>query len=402
MFQKITIKDNSLGEQKLDIGSLAEALLFYKEVHLLSDKNTFPELLKFCGIENVIKLIKEERLQLSVRENIIGSMMFPIDKDEKYNVDVFSSDSVTQRTIIYQGLQEILRNSTKSIKYTDIFLELTNPHRYDKSVVDEIRTDFENTEYLKKGFITCLGEYLPDYTINIDGLVVELIKDSSFGPFDAYTLNTNLNFDELNAEFKKLNPNIGYSISPGSIILNIAEARGDIHLSSNLDSELMTRGIYSRLIQLKMEDIYKTYFLKQENIGVFQDFYLEDFKPVGNTIKEGHKSFSEFIEVLVKADKFKDWLSKVDEDRGVIKEYYSTISKETWIDKLPSKWARFAIFEGAAMLLDAVATGGIATIAATALGAADTFLLDKVVKGWKPNHFVDKEMKEFLEKKEKK
>jgi hypothetical protein len=46
-----------------------------------------------------------------------------------------------------------------------------------------------------------------------------------------------------------------------------------------------------------------------------------------------------------------------------------------------------------------VATGGIATISATVLAAADTFLLEKVVKGWKPNQFVDKEMKTFLEKK---
>jgi hypothetical protein len=36
------------------------------------------------------------------------------------------------------------------------------------------------------------------------------------------------------------------------------------------------------------------------------------------------------------------------------------------------------------------------TIAATALSAGDTFLLDKLLKGWKPNHFIEGPLRQFL------
>jgi ABC-type branched-subunit amino acid transport system permease subunit len=37
------------------------------------------------------------------------------------------------------------------------------------------------------------------------------------------------------------------------------------------------------------------------------------------------------------------------------------------------------------LILDALATGGIGTAIGTALGAGDTFLLDKLLNKWKPN-----------------
>jgi len=38
---------------------------------------------------------------------------------------------------------------------------------------------------------------------------------------------------------------------------------------------------------------------------------------------------------------------------------------------------------------------GLAVGAASS--AADTFLLDKLLKGWRPNHFVDGKLKPFLD-----
>ncbi|NQU84350.1 MAG: hypothetical protein HQ541_01190, partial [Mariniphaga sp.] len=54
------------------------------------------------------------------------------------------------------------------------------------------------------------------------------------------------------------------------------------------------------------------------------------------------------------------------------------------------------IFTGAGIIADAVATRGIGTVIGLGLGALDTFYLDKLISGWKPNQFIEDEVKELL------
>lgn len=63
-------------------------------------------------------------------------------------------------------------------------------------------------------------------------------------------------------------------------------------------------------------------------------------------------------------------------------------------DKLPTKTARFMIFEGIGITLDLLGAGGIGTTIATGLSFADSFLLDKMInRKWKPNQFIDNTLK---------
>ena len=92
-----------------------------------------------------------------------------------------------------------------------------------------------------------------------------------------------------------------------------------------------------------------------------------------------------------------EWLKQKDPDTNLVREYYQAVTESTWIDKLPGKGARFSIFTGAGILIDSFLTGGISTAIGVALGLGDTFLLDKIVKGWKPNQYID-QIQKFIEK----
>ena len=39
---------------------------------------------------------------------------------------------------------------------------------------------------------------------------------------------------------------------------------------------------------------------------------------------------------------------------------------------------------------------GIATVGGLTLGALDTFCLDKLISGWRPNQFIEDEVKKLL------
>ena len=50
------------------------------------------------------------------------------------------------------------------------------------------------------------------------------------------------------------------------------------------------------------------------------------------------------------------------------------------------------------MALDALGAHGIGTATGVAISAADAFLLDRLLKGWKPNQFIDDSLKKFAMK----
>lgn len=101
--------------------------------------------------------------------------------------------------------------------------------------------------------------------------------------------------------------------------------------------------------------------------------------------------------VLGHARKFKEWLSDLSEDTSLIKQYHEDVTSGSWIDKLPSKSARWALFTGAGIGTDAAGAGGVGTAAGVALSALDTFFLDQLLRGWKPHQFVEGTLRGFIQ-----
>jgi len=98
-------------------------------------------------------------------------------------------------------------------------------------------------------------------------------------------------------------------------------------------------------------------------------------------------------QLVSKAQKFKDWLKKQDSTEDLRKSYLQEVSHVDWADKLPPKSLRWLLFTAAGIALGGTAIG---TVVGTALSAADSFLLDKLIKGWKPNQFIEGPLKQFL------
>jgi hypothetical protein len=387
MFKAITIKSKEISGQKIDVGFLAECLLFYKTVNFLADRNTFPELIQLCGIDEVGELIRMGRLNLYIREDIIGTLAFPLNGGELYDLQTLTSESTTQEKILHGSFSKITGSDSTSKQLTKDFQEITRPFKYNKGILEEIKDDLKDGKYLAKAIASTIKYWNPDNAPNINNVIATYNEVEEFGPFKAHKFDCNLNFSKYQ------------NVTPSGILLNIAEARGDIHIASHFDSEIADRPIYSYLIQDKFNSIFEKFDKSEKAIQGFQEIILPDYKPIGETIRNREKTFKDFIGVLENADKFRNWLEKVGDDKSVIAEYHKKVTKETWVDKLPSKGVRFAVFTTAGIVLDALITGGAGTIAGVALGAGDTFIVNKLIKGWKPNQFIDDELKEFLSEK---
>jgi hypothetical protein len=96
------------------------------------------------------------------------------------------------------------------------------------------------------------------------------------------------------------------------------------------------------------------------------------------------------------AERFKEWLRKQGSTENLRESYCKEVAHLDWADKLPPKTLRWLLITGAGIALGAAAGPFAGTAAATALSAGDFFLLDKLLKGWKPNQFIEGPLKQFL------
>lgn len=127
----------------------------------------------------------------------------------------------------------------------------------------------------------------------------------------------------------------------------------------------------------------------EESLTAFEQFAFSNARPFGKAVQEGMLSISDALLVIDKTAKFREWLSGMPVDVELIKEFHNAVTKETMLDKLPSKVSRFAMFTGGGAILDSMGAGGLGSMAAIGLSALDSFVLDSVLKGWSPSNFVD-------------
>jgi hypothetical protein len=176
----------------------------------------------------------------------------------------------------------------------------------------------------------------------------------------------------------------------------IYNARVDACFAADYMAEIVTSPISSGIISAKFHELMAKRNKNEKQIELFQTQYLEDARAVREAINSGERTFGEFIEILERAERFKKWLGTRNPDANLIREYYRAVTTESWIEKLPSKSLRFVFTTlsglGADMLLP---TGGIGTMIGAGIGAIDSLLLDSVLKGWKPNQFIEGELRQF-------
>jgi hypothetical protein len=161
-------------------------------------------------------------------------------------------------------------------------------------------------------------------------------------------------------------------------------------------SEIITSDLSSRIIANRFGSLFRKRLKNSEQISAFQDVFLENSCALLEAINSGERTFSEFLDLIEKSTKFRDWVGARNPDENLIREYGNAVSAQSWIEKLPRKSIRFALVTLGGLASEAIfPTGGVGTMIGVGIGASDTLLLDRLARGWKPNQFVERHLKLF-------
>jgi hypothetical protein len=268
--------------------------------------------------------------------------------------------------------------------------DLASTETYDATITEQSRADLADPTYVEEGARQILAAYAPEY---------EIPKPFEFSVSQEsgrLRVSTTVDFAAANAIYHTRIPASHSTLTPAYILSFLSSTRAHLQFASKHGSELALEQVNASLVRLRVTHALEQRLQSQRDLGAFQDFVFDDGCCIREAINSKRRSFPELIEVLKNARKFKTWLDDQDPNEDLLKSYFRESTKDTWIEKLPAKASRWTLFTGLGLAIDAAGAGGLGTAAGLALSAADAFLVDKLIGGWKPSSFVQEQLEPFI------
>lgn len=395
MFESICVGRQDFLGGDVDFGRLAEALVFYQQVHFLAEEETFRSLIRTCGDDVVLELCRMGSLTIHFSENTLGAATLDIDLPQERHglvaVKVPNRNFLTQATKFFEdycgpsgkGFRKTLKQFSRSVQ----------PFEHPKSVLEHVQSDLADRGYVRACVRGLLSALAPEYQ-----QPNPLVFDVNLGSEGHLRVDTNVDFRAVNESYhRRVSPQHS-SLSRAAILAHILNTRSNLEVASGISADLALGPVSSIMGANKIANVVEAYEKNTDALDRFMDFAIDDSRAIGQAISNRERNFSDVLKLVQEAQTFKDWLRKQDESVDLSKEYCREVSRVGWADKLPLKAFRMLLFNAAGLAVSTLtSTSPVAGVAAgLGLSVADNFLLDKLLMGWRPNQFVNGPLREFI------
>jgi hypothetical protein len=397
VFEKALIYRAGL-EKKVDIGLLAETLFFYSNTHLLLDRSSVVALAKKIPRNVLLELFDRDLIRLSYIREGFGVLSSGIPIAHNFGAFKLAGNASGKKIKNYQdeiteALERELGNSYETRKFAKAISDRVALHRFrgipekEKIIPDLMRADMEDVGFVERAVQVSLSHLIPGFDQNTK-FHFRVFKTSE----QSYAVDTDLDFAKLNERYHAYVSPKHSSITQAYLLAQLLDSRADTFFSAYYMAEPVTAPISSDIMELKHFEFLRRRGTSSDDIRLFHEVVVPDFPTIAEAINSNERSFAEFLKLLDEAEKFKKWLHETNPDVGLIQSYYQEVSKRSWVEKLPGKGIRFLVAAGVGLGASAASgpAGGLG------VGAANTFFLDRLLKGWRPNRFVEGPYKRFV------
>lgn len=395
MFEKIILRKSDKGPS-LSAGELAEALLFYQNVHLILDFSSLGTLISQIGMPNIVSLLNRPNVSAIYCENSVATQT-----DTRNNISThsfiaysFAGDrEVGQLHSRKQILEWILtkkhgydkkkaKQLVERFRLKVPFRDLTGNHFIEGGIIEAARLDLFDESFIHSAVSLALEDYVGHE--NVPPSFRFQVHNYEKG----FQIDTDLNFDEITKLSNQRNPSAGER-NAAHLIGTVLDARADTVLASHYGGEFYTSGLTSRIICRKHSELLRRMKIETDELHEFSEIVVDTGPTLREVINSNERTFEEFLKLLDRAQKFKEFIQDVNPDEKLVKEYWEQVTSQGWINSLPTKVIRYVV--GSVI-------SAIEPITGHAFSVADSFLLERILGGWRPNHFVEGQLKPFIEK----
>jgi hypothetical protein len=394
MFDHIVLRQAENG-QPISAGQIAEALLYYQKVHIFFDQGTLLKLIQQIGIDSILTLLRRAEVTAVYCEEILGTKTDSFGVSQYHNfaeIMVTGHVDVGELKTPEERLQYFLaRNSipkTEAKRFSKVFLanvpirKFSGNHFLKDGIANAAKRDALDIEYAGQVIRKVIADSPGGYIVG-DELKFEIINTNA----GLYVL-TDIDLESINRRRAQAVPS-AEPLTFAFLLGNILTARADLALASFYGGDFVTSSVTSSIIQVRHAELLRRSNLNVDSRQQFTKVVLPDSPSLAEVIDSGERSFDDFLKLLDRAARFKDWLKTVNPDEDLIRTYMRDISSEGWIQQLPAKSLRYVF------TLAVEATNPVAGMVA---GIVDNFVVEKLLSGWRPNHFVSGKLSPFVKK----
>lgn len=393
MFERVILR-RSVNGSAITAGELAEALLFYQNVHLVLDQGSLMGLDSSIGMQTLLALLSKPGISATYIEEMTGTQTEQTAYGPQYSLVAYTllgHQNIGQRRISKKKRLEYIlercghkkvqaRRLVKRFRRLVKIKKVSDDYFVKGGVIAAARVDLTDENYVDAAARVAAKQLLGQEALPADFYFLV----QSHG--DKFSISTNLDFGEITSIQQAIDPNAGEYTAAHLASTILSASIGTIY-AGHYGGDFYTSTTESRIIQVREQSLLERTQRDQAQIENFKSVAISDSPSVAEVINSGERSFSEFLEVLKSANKFKEWLRGKSPDENLVSAYIENVTEIGWLNKIPGKSIRYVV--GAAI-------GAIEPFSGLAISAGDSFFLDKLIGGWRPNHFVSKELSQFL------
>lgn len=390
MFEAIAYK-NTIGPGPLiDIGALAEGLLFYGRVVIVGNSATIKDILTRIPPFIVLSMLRDGRLEFHYLEDQIGVSTQEINGRPHHALIAFSSPDHTIEKIGYSSFKDAAGMTSQAKIGASKFTTLLRSVDHSGFDQNSVLASFADRPAINVSVSSLIREIIPHFALSKDlRFSIEREKDGIY-------VDTNIDFTELNRMYHQVVPASHSTLTEAYILSLLQGAYEATYFAALLDAEVAVHPI-ERAVQVRaVEAVISRHLHNQTQIENFAELTLADGHAIREAVNSGAVPFTDVLRLLDSADKFRHWLHEQPSDTNLVRAYYQETIKDTWVEKLPARSIRWSIFTGIGLGIDSLGAGGLGIAAGSAVSAVDAFLIDKLAKGWKPHHFIEKDLKSLF------
>jgi hypothetical protein len=204
-----------------------------------------------------------------------------------------------------------------------------------------------------------------------------------------------MNLAEAASCYTRANPKSIFETA--HVLVAMFDALADVRFSAGFSSELAVSPETSAIAEIKLARLLRQRRDSDDSLRIFQEWTFNEGRAIREAVNDRHRNFEDVLALAESAQKFKEWLAKQSNDTDIKLEYLREVSRVEWADKLPPKTLRWLLFSGVAGALGFVTTPEVGVFVGAGLNAIDAFIVERLAKGWKPNQFVEGQLRKFVD-----
>ena len=390
MFEAITFSHQNKNDpiNPLDIGWLVECMMFYQKVTVVANNSTLKQLMNYFGSDKLLVLINEGLLTVLFTESFAGIHTTSQNSFQYHDVALMTPHTPTYQDKLREMCIEMTGKSGKGRRLAQKIEANIHVTKHDPIVVEGAKKAILDINYVEPAARLILKELVPE--VGDTSKLLFATEHHSNG----IEVHTNVDFGKINQVYHQRVPVEHSSITPALILSHILHTETELYFASSQLSELAASGLSSKLGEQKIDYLISKSKSSSEKLTNFTEFVFNDAKALREAVNSNRINVDDLVALLIRSKRFKEWLVGIAPDKDLIKQYHEEVTRKTFIDQLPGKALRWGLFVGAGVGVSA-AFGPVAGIAVSAF---NTFYLDKLIRGWKPNQFIQGDVKKMIYK----